>query len=752
MMAHGCGTSPDQNAQRQQQQQQQQQHQQCSEEEQDARGGGSGDGGDSALPSRRGSADSGMDGSSANGEASVSAADDASDGAAISGSTAASAATGTSDEEQARRKRRRVRSADAAIALSLAACEAPSENCEGGTGASTASAGARTAESTPTPAGSSGFRPQSPHLPGPGGGLSLGMRVATHTAHGQWAGGWRTLARKKAVLRGLDKIFSMAQSEDNFTLFGNDIIQCFYDVASATGEPVRARALMYVEQLAQRWKTTVRHAGWRQSPRSASHSVAAAREPCCTTRVEGDTATAPEIIDAIVAMYCLERVGIHDDVKVEVEAALDAYTAKDYLGWNPLAGPPPERVLDVYTGAPITLWRAMSNMTRDVRSDVYTGAPITPWRAMSNSLISTFYAHRVGVRLGCGYEDVFRWLRALRPYRGPRELKWQEYMDQLRALRPYRGPRELKWQEYMDQLKWQEYMDQDVLCWLRALRPYRGPRELRWQEYMDQCYLVAHVILTLNSWGELRLEPELLPHEYLFVREHLAVQITQRDVHLVGQFIEVLRVFGAADSDPLIQAGITFLLQAQEEDGSWDRGEDRDDYTTYHATMVGIQFAERCYEAALLVHVYRGSGPGITSLAPLLEEWYAEEMCRESKPLSSTAAVDEANDTSPTSSDSESRSPRKRALCKEQKAIKAVRSMAQDIGRRAKMQDWQGVEALLLELEGRSDVGCSVLQATSIGKTVKKLRAVADLGVAEAARRLVERWRELVSAMLSHPP
>eukprot|EP00611_Tribonema_gayanum_P026873 TRINITY_DN64_c1_g4_i1.p1 TRINITY_DN64_c1_g4~~TRINITY_DN64_c1_g4_i1.p1 ORF type:complete len:618 (-),score=231.56 TRINITY_DN64_c1_g4_i1:552-2285(-) len=577
-----------------------------------------------------------MDGGSANGEASVSAADDASDGAAISGSTAASATTGTSDEEQGRRKRRRVRSADAAIA-------APSENCEGGTGASTASAGARTAESIPTPAGSSGFRPQSPHLPGPGGGLSLGMRVATHTAHGQWAGGWRTLARKKAVLRGLDKIFSMAQSEDNFTLFGNDIIQCFYDVASATGEPVRARALMYVEQLAQRWKTTVRHAGWRQ----------------------GDTATAPEIIDAIVAMYCLERVGIHDDVKVEVEAALDAYTAKDYLGWNPLAGPPPERVLDVYTGA-----------------------PITPWRAMSNSLISTFYAHRVGVRLGCGYEDVFRWLRALRPYRGPRELKWQEYMD--------------------------------------------------------QCYLVAHVILTLNSWGELRLEPELLPHEYLFVREHLAVQITQRDVHLVGQFIEVLRVFGAADSDPLIQAGITFLLQAQEEDGSWDRGEDRDDYTTYHATMVGIQ--------ALLVHVYRGSGPGITSLAPLLEEWYAEEMCRESKPLSSTAAVDEANDTSPTSSDSESRSPRKRALCKEQKAIKAVRSMAQDIGRRAKMQDWQGVEALLLELEGRSDVGCSVLQATSIGKTVKKLRAVSDLGVAEAARRLVERWRELVSAMLSHPP
>jgi hypothetical protein len=34
-----------------------------------------------------------------------------------------------------------------------------------------------------------------------------------------------------------------------------------------------------------------------------------------------------------------------------------------------------------------------------------------------------------------------------------------------------------------------------------------------------QCYLVAHVVLTLSSWGELRIEPELLSHEHLFVRE-----------------------------------------------------------------------------------------------------------------------------------------------------------------------------------------------------------------------------------------
>jgi len=33
-------------------------------------------------------------------------------------------------------------------------------------------------------------------------------------------------------------VFRLAQSEVNFTLFGNDVIQCFYDVATVSGEPV----------------------------------------------------------------------------------------------------------------------------------------------------------------------------------------------------------------------------------------------------------------------------------------------------------------------------------------------------------------------------------------------------------------------------------------------------------------------------------------------------------------------------------
>ena len=41
----------------------------------------------------------------------------------------------------------------------------------------------------------------------------------------------------------------MAQREDNFKLFGNDVIQCFYDTATVCGDPIRRRALLYVEQV-----------------------------------------------------------------------------------------------------------------------------------------------------------------------------------------------------------------------------------------------------------------------------------------------------------------------------------------------------------------------------------------------------------------------------------------------------------------------------------------------------------------------
>ena len=60
--------------------------------------------------------------------------------------------------------------------------------------------------------------------------------------------------RVQAVSKAIDRVYDMSMSEQNFQMFGNDMIQCFYDVATVTGEPIRSKTLKYVEHLANRWK------------------------------------------------------------------------------------------------------------------------------------------------------------------------------------------------------------------------------------------------------------------------------------------------------------------------------------------------------------------------------------------------------------------------------------------------------------------------------------------------------------------
>ena len=68
----------------------------------------------------------------------------------------------------------------------------------------------------------------------------------------------------------------MSLNQENFDSFGNDMIQvavlisdinersnkvltwqCFYDVSTVTGEPIRSKTLKYVEHLANRYEHRV---------------------------------------------------------------------------------------------------------------------------------------------------------------------------------------------------------------------------------------------------------------------------------------------------------------------------------------------------------------------------------------------------------------------------------------------------------------------------------------------------------------
>lgn len=118
------------------------------------------------------------------------------------------------------------------------------------------------------------------------------------------------------------------------------------------------------------------------------------------------------------------------------------------------------------------------------------------------------------------------------------------------------------------------------------------------------------------------MQIQQLPHEYLFIREHLPLLLQKQDVHLVGEFVECLRIFGVAENASLVMEGIHFLLEEQNPDGSWDSRMKEmnvdEAYVAYHATMVAIQ--------ALIPSEFSGFGCMNESTESIVSKWYGDEV------------------------------------------------------------------------------------------------------------------------------
>lgn len=135
----------------------------------------------------------------------------------------------------------------------------------------------------------------------------------------------------------------------------------------------------------------------------------------------GDVPRPDEVVQVNIGMYCMERVGIHHDLKDEVRAFLadpsaNTYTAADFIGWDPTS---------TSTSSPLSQATPVPPVSGHVDDN---GVSISVFRAVSNALIYTFYADRVGLGLGCSYQDVFKYLPALRPWSGPDDLPKQVVM------------------------------------------------------------------------------------------------------------------------------------------------------------------------------------------------------------------------------------------------------------------------------------------------------------------------------------
>jgi hypothetical protein len=266
-------------------------------------------------------------------------------------------------------------------------------------------------------------------------------------------------------------------------------------------------------------------------------------------------ADAGTIADYAFGSDAADSLGIRDDrLKEEIRRVAPRYNARAYLLFDPLKEPPPSDVPDECDFCHAYNQRGVticSNCKRPLRMR-------TRQDVWYDALITSYSGEHYGVMLGASYADVLKWLPTLRPYREDNRTS---------------------------------------------------------DEFYDTVYAITHVVYTLNDYSLYKLDPRLLPFEFKFLRDNMAVAIMQKDADMLGEFMDTLRAFGLTTDDPLMRKGMDYLLAHQNRDGSWGNTRERDIYLRYHPTWNAV--------AALSEYAWRGEGLSHPELKPMLEQWAA---------------------------------------------------------------------------------------------------------------------------------
>ncbi len=238
-------------------------------------------------------------------------------------------------------------------------------------------------------------------------------------------------------------------------------------------------------------------------------------------------------------------------IKPELQRAAARFSADDYLLFDPAKEPPPS---DISEPCDYDHYRN----ARGVKVCKKCGRPLTmknKYEVWLDALIISFSGDRYGVRLGGSYADVLKWMPAMRPYPDPRHTNQGLFLDVLYAL--------------------------------------------------------THVVYTLNDYGRYRLPRDLLPQEFAYLKQNLGEAIAMHDPETMGEFLDALKGFGLDKSDPVIQKGITYLLDTQRADGTWGPPNEKDFYNLYHSAWCAIDGLKDCK--------YEGEGIIFPELRPLVD-------------------------------------------------------------------------------------------------------------------------------------
>jgi len=317
--------------------------------------------------------------------------------------------------------------------------------------------------------------------------------------------------RERAVFSGLRFIYQTALDEANFAAYGSDYLWCFYTVSESVSDPrVRREARRMGLERARHWRRTR-----RELPAGADAGVVA-------DFTFGDDAAA--------------SLGLPDArLRAELRREAARFSARDFLQFDPASEGPPSDVPEECAFDRASNRRGSTACRRcgralrmRTRQDVWYDA-----------LINAYAGERAGVPLGATYEQVFRWLPSLRPYRAA------------------------------------------------------GGDNDTGTEFYDTVYALTHVVYTLNDYGQFSLPPRWLPREFAFLRANLSEAVRRRDADMLGEFVDSLRAFGLTERDPEIRAGLEYLLANQNADGSWGDTTERDIYLRYHPTWNAVAALSR---------------------------------------------------------------------------------------------------------------------------------------------------------------
>ena len=191
--------------------------------------------------------------------------------------------------------------------------------------------------------------------------------------------------RDEAIRRGLEFIYRTACDEEHFEAYGYDFLGCFHCIDSTSKD---ANLCKLSRQMG---KERARH--WRRQNIAVPSDV-----------------DAMGIVYLILGAVAANHFGIDDNrLTSRIQQAATKFTAQDFFGFDPIVEPPPSDVpYECECGAENKRGRKTCSSCKKPlemtsRYDLYTDA-----------VIRTYFAERLGVRLGARYRDVIKRLPAMR--------------------------------------------------------------------------------------------------------------------------------------------------------------------------------------------------------------------------------------------------------------------------------------------------------------------------------------------------